>query len=87
MPGCHAAVTYTYDSDYSHQLHNRWDRHNQLSVQPGSDPSRPGRGSIGECDGPWPGDTISFGYDELGRRISTAINGVSSRRTSMRQAV
>ena len=29
-------------------------------------------------DGALPDDTIAFSYDELGRRVSTAINGVAS---------
>jgi len=37
-----------------------------------------GAGQLASIDGPLPNDTITFGYDELGRRVSTAINGVAS---------
>jgi YD repeat-containing protein len=35
-------------------------------------------GQLASLDGPLPNDTITYGYDELGRRVSTAINGVAS---------
>jgi RHS repeat-associated protein len=37
-----------------------------------------GAGQLASVDGPLPDDTITFEYDELGRRVSTAINGVAS---------
>ena len=37
-----------------------------------------GAGQLASVDGPLPNDTITFKYDELGRRISTAIDGVAS---------
>ena len=37
-----------------------------------------GANQLASVDGPLPNDTITYGYDELGRRISTAINGVAS---------
>ena len=37
-----------------------------------------GAGQLASVDGPLPNDTITFSYDELGRRVSTAINGVAS---------
>jgi RHS repeat-associated protein len=37
-----------------------------------------GAGQLGSVDGPLPNDTITYGYDENGRRISTAIDGVPS---------
>ena len=37
-----------------------------------------GAGQLASVDGPLPDDTITFSYDELGRRVSTAINGVAS---------
>ena len=33
---------------------------------------------MASVDGPLPNDAITFSYDELGRRVSTAINGVAS---------
>ncbi len=37
-----------------------------------------GAGQLASMNGPLPNDTITYRYDELGRRISTAINGVAS---------
>jgi hypothetical protein len=37
-----------------------------------------GAGRLPSMDGPLPDDTITFTYDELGRQVSTAINGVAS---------
>ena len=37
-----------------------------------------GAGAMASVDGPLPNDTITYGYDELGRRVSTAINGVAA---------
>ena len=37
-----------------------------------------GAGQPASVDGPLPNDTITYGYAELGRRVSTAINGVAS---------
>lgn len=36
----------------------------------------PGAGKLASVDGPLPEDTITYGYDELGRRVTTAISGV-----------
>ena len=40
-----------------------------------------GAGQLASVDGPLLNDTITFSYDELGRRTSTAINGVASEQT------
>ena len=40
-----------------------------------------GAGQLTAIDGPLPDDTIAYGYDALGRRVSTAINGVASAMT------
>lgn len=37
-----------------------------------------GAGQLASVDGPLPHDAITFSYDELGRRVSTTINGVSA---------
>ena len=37
-----------------------------------------GAGQLASVDGPLRNDTITFKYDELGRRVSTAIDGVAS---------
>jgi RHS repeat-associated protein len=40
-----------------------------------------GANQIASVDGPLPNDTIAYEYDQLGRRVSTAINGVAIRLT------
>ena len=40
-----------------------------------------GAGQLASVDGPLPNDTITYGYDALGRRVSTAINQVASIQT------
>jgi RHS repeat-associated protein len=40
-----------------------------------------GAGQIASVDGPLPNDTLTYGYDELGRDTSYAINGVGEVRT------
>ena len=40
-----------------------------------------GAGALASVDGPLPNDTITFGYDELGRPVSTSMDGVASLRT------
>jgi RHS repeat-associated protein len=37
-----------------------------------------GAGAMASMDGPLPNDTVTYEYDELGRRVSTAIHGVAS---------
>jgi len=37
-----------------------------------------GAGQLASVDGPLPNDTITYAYDELGRPVQTAINGVGS---------
>jgi RHS repeat-associated protein len=37
-----------------------------------------GAGNLAIVDGPLPNDTITYGYDELGRRVTTAISGIAS---------
>jgi RHS repeat-associated protein len=37
-----------------------------------------GAGQLASVDGPLPNDTVTYAYDELGRRVSTAINGIAS---------
>jgi len=39
-----------------------------------------GAGRLASVDGPLANDTVTYGYDELGRRVTTAINGVASTR-------
>ncbi len=72
-------VSYTYDSDYQ-RVSSMTDgtgttlyTYNPVTASPTL-----GAGQLASVDGPLPNDTITYGYDELGRRISTAINGVAS---------
>jgi RHS repeat-associated protein len=40
-----------------------------------------GAGLVASVDGPLTGDTVSYGYDELGRDVSLTLNGVTTSRT------
>jgi RHS repeat-associated protein len=73
------AVTFAYDPNYG-RLMSMTDgmgttSYSYLPITP--TPSL-GAGRLGSMNGPLPTDTITFGYDELGRRVSTAINGIVS---------
>jgi RHS repeat-associated protein len=72
-------VAFTYDSNYS-RLRSMTDgtgttRYEYIPITPA--PSL-GAGQLARVDGPLPNDAIIFSYDELGRRVSTAINGVTA---------
>jgi RHS repeat-associated protein len=41
----------------------------------------PGAGQLYSVDGPLANDTIVYGYDELGRRLSASVNGVAASQT------
>jgi RHS repeat-associated protein len=73
------AVSYTYDPDYG-RISAMTDGvgttvYEYLSI---TTPPLPGAGELASVDGPLANDTITYGYDELGRRITTAINGVAA---------
>jgi RHS repeat-associated protein len=72
-------VTYTYDPDYERTT-SMTDGTGTTSYEHIPITSTPtlGAGQLASVDGPLPNDTITYGYDELGRRISTGINGVAS---------
>ena len=72
-------VTFGYDANYNRVT----------SMTDGTGPTRYGyvpitpqpalgAGQLATVDGPLPGATITYGYDELGRQISTDINGTGS---------
>ena len=72
-------VSYTYDPDYQ-RVSSMTDgtgttlyAYNPVTASPSL-----GAGRLASVDGPLPNDKITYGYDELGRRISTAIDGVAS---------
>jgi RHS repeat-associated protein len=76
------SVTYSYDPDYE-RITSITDgtgttlySYNPVAVSPNL-----GAGQLASVDGPLPNDTITYEYDELGRRVSTAIDGVATRRT------
>ncbi len=72
-------VTYTYDPDYE-RVTSMTDGVGATMYEyvPITDPPALGAGNLSSVDGPLANDTISYGYDQLGRRVLTAINGVAS---------
>jgi RHS repeat-associated protein len=74
-----AQVTFIYDANYN-RVTSMTDgagttryRYVPITPQPAL-----GAGRLATVDGPLPGATITYGYDELGRQISTDINGTGS---------
>jgi len=72
-------VSYTYDPNYL-RVASMIDgtgttiySYNPITASPGL-----GAGNMASVDGPLANDTITYVYDELGRRVSTAINGVAA---------
>jgi RHS repeat-associated protein len=72
-------VAFTYDANYN-RVTSMADgtgtthyRYVPITPQPAL-----GAGKLATVDGPLPGATVTYGYDELGRQISTDINGTSS---------
>ncbi len=72
-------VSYTYDPNYEREISMTDGTGTTLySYVRITGESSFGAGKLATVDGPLPNDTITFGYDELGRRVSTAINGIAS---------
>jgi RHS repeat-associated protein len=74
-----APVTFSYDANYN-RVTSMTDgtgttRYGYVPITP--QPTL-GAGLLATVNGPLPGATITYGYDALGRRISTDINGTSS---------
>ena len=75
-------VTYTYDPDYartvsmSDGIGRTTYPYNPITSSPAL-----GAGLLAGIDGPLTNDTITFMYDELGRRVQASINGAVSTRT------
>lgn len=73
------SVTFAYDPDYERIVSmsdgTGTTRYNYVPI--GAAPML-GAGNLASVDGPLPNATIAYGYDELGRRVSTSINGVAS---------
>jgi RHS repeat-associated protein len=72
-------VSYTYDPNYRRLLSMTDGTGNTLySYNPITGISTLGAGALASVDGPLPNDTITYSYDQLGRAVFRAINGVSS---------
>jgi len=73
-------VSYTYDANYRRRVSMTDGTGTTLySYNPITAIPALGANQMASVDGPLPNDTITYGYDELGRRISTAINDVAMR--------
>jgi RHS repeat-associated protein len=74
------SVSFTYDSAYLRPLSmtdgTGTTTYNYLPV---TVPPVLGAGNLASVDGPLANDTITYSYDELGRPVQAAINGVSMR--------
>jgi len=72
-------VSYTYDPNYQRRISMTDGTGTTLySYHPVTTTPTLGGNKLASVDGPLASDTITYAYDELGRRISTAINGVAS---------
>ncbi len=73
-------VSYAYDPDYARPTSRTDGVGNTVySYAPVTSPPTLDAGKLVSEDGPLSNDTITYGYDELGRRASTAIDGLASR--------
>jgi RHS repeat-associated protein len=72
-------ISLTYDPDY-HRIVSMTDGTGttRYSYNPVTATPTLGAGALASVDGPLPNDTITYGYDELGRTIHRAVNGVDS---------
>ena len=72
-------VSFTYDPDYE-RVTAMTDGTGtaRYSYNPITGSPTLGAGLLASVDGPLPDDTITYGYDELGRAVHRAINGVDS---------
>lgn len=72
-------VSYTYDPDYE-RIASMTDGTGttRYSYHPITGTPTLGAGALASVDGPLPNDTITYGYDELGRPLHRAINGVDA---------
>jgi len=73
------SVTYSYDPDYE-RVTSMTDGIGTTAYEyvPITTPPAFGAGNLASVDGPLPNDTITYGYDPLGRRVTTAINSVAA---------
>ena len=75
-------VYFTYDPDFVRPL-SMTDGigTTTYAYNPIASPPALGAGQLASIDGPLANDTVTYTYDELGRRTQTAINGVAATRT------
>jgi RHS repeat-associated protein len=75
-------VSYTYDPDYR-RMTSMTDGTGIRVYQynPVTSPPVLGAGKLASETGPLPNDTITYGYDELGRSVQIAISGVTATKT------
>jgi RHS repeat-associated protein len=75
-------VNFTYDPDYERVVSMTDGTGTTMySYHPITATPPLGAGALASVDGPLPDDTITYSYDELGRPIHRAINGVDSAMT------
>jgi YD repeat-containing protein len=75
-------ASYTYDPNYKRHISMTDGNGTTVySYHPVTTIPTLGANLLASVDGPLPNDTITYVYDQLGRRISTAINGVASTMT------
>ncbi len=73
------SVSHTYDPNYQRVVSMTDGTGTTLySYNPIAGTPTLGAGALATVDGPLPNDTIVYGYDELGRLVHRAINGVGS---------
>jgi RHS repeat-associated protein len=73
------SVTFGFDSNYPRPtVMTDGTGTTRYEYFPITDPPGLGAGQLATVDGPLPNDTISYAYNQTGRRVSTAINGISS---------
>jgi RHS repeat-associated protein len=72
-------VSFTYDPNYRRVISMTDGTGTTLySYNPITDTPTLGAGALASVNGPLPNDTITYSYDELGRPVHRAINGVGS---------
>lgn len=75
-------VSYTYDPNYQRRVSMTDGTGTTLyAYNPVTTTPTLGANQLASVDGPRPNDTITYEYDQLGRRVATAIDGVASRMT------
>jgi RHS repeat-associated protein len=73
------SVAFAYDANYS-RLRSMTDGAGEIRYRyiPINAKLSLGAGQLASVDGPQPDDSITFDYDQLGRRVTTVVNGAAS---------